>query len=218
MLRCNDDNREEWVNAIEKHHPFNISSNFSVCIRHFKETDYSRKNGNLFKLNKNAIPTVFEITNPSKISADTTVAFNDDCFEDLIVCDDGTEVVINIASKNKEISLNDAIESNDIFVNIEKDNEDNLYAAESQIDQLKTELINVKVAHDVEIQKFKKKIQVLEDICEEKSAKFQQAMSQLKSEKAKNVRLNALNAELRTSHIQSTNGITNVNVNCCILL
>lgn len=214
FIRCNDNNRNEWSNEIEKHHPFNISSYFSVCIRHFKETDYSKKNENLFKLNANAIPTVFEITYPSKNAADTAVEFNDDCFDHLIVCDDGTEVVINTSSRNEEVSLN-AIKSNDILV-IEKSDEYSLNATKSQIDQLKTELINLKLTHDVEIQTFKKKIQNMEDIYEEKSTKLQQAMSQLRGEKSKNVRLEALNIELRTSHLQSTNGITNVNVNFCI--
>lgn len=216
LIRCTNSNRQEWSNAIEKHHPFNTSSYFNVCIRHFKQTDYTIKKDNLYKLNPNVIPTVFDITNPSE-NADTSDASNVDCSEHLIICDDGTEVVISTISENEDISSN----SNDVFVNINEiieNDEDSSNASKSQINQLKTELINLKLAHDIEIQRFKKKIQIMEDQSEEKSMKLQQTMNQLARETTKNVRLEALNTELRTSHIQSKNGTTNVSVKFCILL
>lgn len=53
------DQREKWIEAIQKHQAFQHSRiEFNVCMRHFKSSDYEQK-GSKFVLNRNAIPSIF---------------------------------------------------------------------------------------------------------------------------------------------------------------
>lgn len=83
--------------------------------------------------------------------------------------------------------------------------------SESQNDQLKAELFKLKVAHEIEVQKYKGRIQTLENHCEDKRKTLQQIRNELGREKLKNKRLEALNKELRGNHIASTS-VENVNL------
>lgn len=80
----------------------------------------------------------------------------------------------------------------------------------SQNDQLNIELVKLKLAHDIDVQMYKSRIQALENQCEEKRDKLQLIRNELGREKLKNKRLEALNKELRGNHIASTS-IENVN-------
>lgn len=183
-----------------------MSSSFSVCIRHFEETDYVKKSETEFKLNRGAVPTIFENVNNSSNhpnntsqnnSIDTAASSNDDCFNEIIVCDDGTEITINTVGDDDEILPN----GNDIFVHVHNENEGGLIEANLKIDHLKTELVNLKTAHDIAVQKYEKKIRTMEDRFEEKRDKLEQTMTDLRHEKSKNERLEVLNKELRSNHI-----------------
>lgn len=54
-------NRQQWISQIEKHQPFSQNKkNYNVCIRHFLESDYEKKNDK-FTLHPNALPSIFDI-------------------------------------------------------------------------------------------------------------------------------------------------------------
>lgn len=204
-FRCKETYRDEWIKAIEIYHPVDKFSNFFVCIRHFKETDYSKSKSG-FTLKPNVVPSIFDVTNHLfNQSNPSNPSSNHNCLPNTF---DGTQITnVDIDESNLAVA-NDVVdidESNGIVAN------DIVDTLESQITLLKTEHINLRLHYDIQIQTYKQKIISLTDKIDEKNDILNQTRAELSQEISRSIKLNKTIDELRRNRYIDGENVANVN-------
>lgn len=181
--RCNDNNREAWINAIQTHHPerkFNAGSSFYVCIRHFAESEYTKQKDKC-KLNLNAIPSIFENKLDSSDSSENT----QNTFE---LSHDGA-----FEPSEPAMSGDRCDECTEIFQAYN--------TAKAENEKLKHEIFTLKLNHDVKIQQLNVQIESLKNKLEESTNRLHTTRKKIDRQEYTIKKLNEINAALRSNHI-----------------
>lgn len=202
-LRCNQDNREAWINAIHIHLPDQVfNTSFYVCIRHFAVPDYTKQKEGKFTLHPNAVPTIFE-------NQLETANSNIDFVDGIELNQEANEVVEEI----EEIDpINSGSESPETCETIQASEK----GQKSEIEQLNSEIFKLKLDYDVKIQALTAQTDVLKNKLEAKTDTLHTLRNDLDRKNGKIKRLEEMIAELRRSHIAAN--IPNVNIYICFIL
>lgn len=181
------------MNAIQTHQPdraINTTSIFNVCIRHFKESDYTKQKADKFKLNLNAIPTIFE---NELQSPESTIEQNQ---------------VANEAPERSNPS--EPVSFGEKCTEINRANQTSEEEAKLEIKKLNSEIFKLKLDHDVKIQQLQAKIEFLTNKLDEKTKLLHTARNEIDRKKCTIERLEEVNATLRKNHIAAD--ISNVKI------
>lgn len=169
------DIRTKWIEAIGKHQNFDHSrQNFNICKRHFCARDFSEK-GNATVLISYAVPSVFE--------------------ESIVVVDVPDETDSMEIQIIGDGIIDDAIQNNQCI---------QCPFLKQKVDDLKKKISTLNIQHEIEVQKMKRQISLLENRNEQKLDQVKQFRNELSQKKKENVRLKDVIEELKNENFIST--------------